>query len=268
MKLCGHQRVISQARLRRHSSTSTSTNTSESTVYSHLGQLPLTTSPKIVNTEELPKWPCFRLMNPSGIIEQGVNEKFTTIDKDLAVRMYSTMVRVQVMDDLLYNAQRQGRISFYMQASGEEATHVGSAAALEPQDIVFAQYREQGILLWRGFTLQQCMDQCFSNISDLGKGRQMPIHYGSKALNYHTISSPLATQIPQAVGAAYACKLSLPSTVPICYFGEGAASEGDFHAALNFAATLEVPILFFCRNNGYAISTPTHDQVCTRKPEI
>lgn len=174
--------------------------------------------------------------------------------------MYQMMVRIQNLDDIFYNAQRQGRISFYMQANGEEAIHIGSAAALSPNDMVFAQYREQGVLLWRGFTLQQTADQCFSNESDRGKGRQMPVHYGSRALNYQTISSPLATQIPQAVGAAYAKKLLKEDSISICYFGEGAASEGDFHAALNFASTLDVPMVFFCRNNGYAISTPVADQ--------
>ena len=108
--------------------------------------------------------------------------------------------------------------------------------------------------------MQQCADQCVANVDDLGKGRMMPIHYGSKALNFHTISSPLGTQIPQAVGAAYALKLDRKRAVAMVYFGEGAASEGDFHAGLNMAATLEAPVLFFCRNNGYAISTPTKEQ--------
>ncbi len=137
---------------------------------------------------------------------------------------------------------------------------LGAASAMDPKDMVFAQYREQGVLLWRGFTLQQATDQCFSNEDDAGKGRQMPVHYGSRELHYQTISSPLATQIPQAVGAAYAYKMEKAPQVPVCFFGEGAASEGDFHAALNFAAVLDTPILFFCRNNGYAISTPTKDQ--------
>lgn len=88
----------------------------------------------------------------------------------------------------------------------------------------------------------------------------MPVHYGAKRLNYQTISSPLATQIPQAVGAAYSYKLAGKQAVAVCYFGEGAASEGDFHAGFNFASTLEVPIIFFCRNNGYAISTPSSEQ--------
>ena len=131
---------------------------------------------------------------------------------------------------------------------------------LDSKDMVFSQYREQGVLLWRGFSVQEALDQCFSNENDLGKGRQMPVHYGSKELHFQTISSPLGTQLPQAVGAAYAYKLEKSDNVAVCYFGEGAASEGDFHAALNFSATLEVPIVFFCRNNGYAISTPSSEQ--------
>lgn len=164
------------------------------------------------------------------------------------------------MDSIFYDAQRQGRISFYMTSYGEEAIHVGSAAALNDQDIIFAQYREAGILMWRGFSLEKFADQCFSNSDDNGKGRQMPVHYGSSALNYQTISSPLATQIPQAAGAAYGLKLSGKNRIATCYFGEGAASEGDFHAALNFASTRDCPVLFFCRNNGFAISTPIVDQ--------
>lgn len=137
---------------------------------------------------------------------------------------------------------------------------MGSASALTLDDVILAQYREAGVLLHRGFTLQQAADQCFSNEMDLGKGRQMPVHYGSKELNFQTISSPLATQLPQAAGAAYALKLSDKKACAVVYFGEGAASEGDFHAAVNIASTMDAPCIFFCRNNGYAISTPVKDQ--------
>jgi 2-oxoisovalerate dehydrogenase E1 component alpha subunit len=165
------------------------------------------------------------------------------------------------MDTILQNAQRQGRISFYMTCRGEEAIHFGAASALELSDVVLAQYREQGILMWRGFTLQQFTDQCFSNEADLGKGRQMPVHYGSRALNYQTISSPLGTQIPQAAGAAYRLKvMGKKDAVSVCFFGEGCTSTTDFHSGLNFAATLKCPVIFICRNNGYAISTSVKDQ--------
>ncbi|CAF3869464.1 unnamed protein product [Rotaria sp. Silwood2] len=170
------------------------------------------------------------------------------------------MTMLQTMDKILFQSQRQERISFYMTNHGEEATQIGSAAALDPTDLVYAQYREAGILLYRGYELHQFIDQCLGNARGSCKGIQMPIHYGSKDLNYVTISSTVATQMPQAVGSAYAYKRAGNRKCVACYFGDGATSEGDAHAAFNFAATLEVPVIFICRNNGYAISTPSKDQ--------
>jgi 2-oxoisovalerate dehydrogenase E1 component alpha subunit len=170
------------------------------------------------------------------------------------------------MDTIMFDAQRQGRLSFYMVSAGEEGICVGSASALDLDDVIFAQYREHGVLKQRGFTLDNFMNQLFANRKDLGLGRNMPVHYGSKDLNVHTIGSTLATQLPHAAGAAYALKMqklqdpTSKARVVACYFGEGAASEGDFHAALNIAATRNCPVLFICRNNGYAISTPTLEQ--------
>lgn len=182
------------------------------------------------------------------------------IDNALSQRIFDTCVFTRVLDERMLAAQRQGRISFYMTCIGEEAAVIGSAAALDDGDIILAQYREHAALRYRGFTTQQFMDQLFSNQQDLGKGRQMPIHYGTHALNFQTISSPLATQIPQASGVGYSLKMQQKPNVAICYFGEGAASEGDFHAGLNMASVHKVPVIFFCRNNGYAISTPTEEQ--------
>ncbi|XP_061437568.1 2-oxoisovalerate dehydrogenase subunit alpha, mitochondrial [Lethenteron reissneri] len=202
--------------------------------------------------------PVYRVMDRQGQI---INPKEDPkLDKDTVLKMYKKMTLLNTMDRILYESQRQGRISFYMTNYGEEGTHMGSAAALEPHDLVFGQYREAGVLMWRGFPLDLFMSQCYGNVDDPGKGRQMPVHYGSNELNFVTISSPLATQIPQAVGAAYAYKRANNDRVVICYFGEGAASEGDAHAGFNFSATLECPVIFFCRNNGYAISTPTDEQ--------
>ncbi|KAJ7551636.1 hypothetical protein O6H91_06G022400 [Diphasiastrum complanatum] len=174
--------------------------------------------------------------------------------------MYETMAILQTMDNLYYEAQRQGRISFYVTSIGEEAINVASAAALSSDDLIFPQYREQGVLLWRGFTLKDFASQCFANDEDSGKGRQMPVHYGSKKLNYITVSSTVGTQLPHAVGAAYSLKMAKEEACTVAYFGDGGTSEGDFHAAMNFASVLEVPVLFICRNNGWAISTPASDQ--------
>ena len=206
--------------------------------------------------------PTYRVMNSRGeIVKKGEDNRFKLAsDPTLLKKMYRTMVTVNHMDTVMYNVQRQGRISFYMTSFGEEASTVSSAAALDLGDPIYAQYREAGGLLFRGFTVEQAMHQCYSNQEDKGKGRQMPVHYGSKEFNWHTISSPLATQIPQAAGAAYALKMEKSPNCVLCYFGEGAASEGDFHAAMNFATTLETPTIFFCRNNSYAISTPVQDQ--------
>lgn len=147
-----------------------------------------------------------------------------------------------------------------MSSFGEGACIVGSAAALDKEDWVYTQYREQGAHVWRGFTIDQVINQCIGNSMDQGKGRQMPIHYGSKELHNITVSSPLTTQVPQAAGTGYAFRTAGESKVCAVYLGEGAASEGDFPTALNFAATLRSQTLFLCRNNKYAISTPSTDQ--------
>ena len=180
--------------------------------------------------------------------------------------MSTDIALVSIMDIIMFDAQRQGRIPFYMVSAGEEGIAVGSAAALNASDVIFSQYREAGVFKQRGFSSEDFMNQLFANKHDSGRGRNMPVHYGSGELNIHTISSPLATQIPHAAGAAYALKLqdtqssTKDKRIVTCYFGEGAASEGDFHAALNIAATRACPVVFICRNNGFAISTPTLEQ--------
>ncbi|NMP32684.1 thiamine pyrophosphate-dependent dehydrogenase E1 component subunit alpha [Thalassotalea sp. M1531] len=202
--------------------------------------------------------PILKVLKQDGSVYEGA--QLPELEKEHAQKVYRSFVFHRVLDERMIAAQRQGRISFYMTALGEEATTVGGAAALADQDMIMAQYREQGCLIYRGFSLEDFMNQMFSNEKDLGKGRQMPIHYGSNELNYMTISSPLGTQIPQAAGYAYGQKLQGKDAITMCYFGEGAASEGDFHAGLNMAAVHKAPVIFFCRNNGYAISTPSDEQ--------
>jgi 2-oxoisovalerate dehydrogenase E1 component alpha subunit len=209
--------------------------------------------------------PTYRVLDQDGVVVDKEAHSPDISDEE-AIRLYKDMVTVSVMDIIMFDAQRQGRVSFYMVSAGEEGIAVGSASALSPEDPIFAQYRETGIFQHRGFTMDDFMAQLFATKNDPGKGRNMPVHYGSTKYKVHTISSPLATQIPQASGAAYAVRTQdrlNPTTKPrvvACYFGEGAASEGDFHAGLNIAATRNCPILFICRNNGYAISTPTLEQ--------
>lgn len=214
-------------------------------------------TPTFMNGDEF-RIPIFKLLKQDGASYK--NAKLPDLDKDKALRIYRAMLFTRVLDERMLAAQRQGRLSFYMQCTGEEATIIGSAAALDDADMIMAQYREQGALAYRGFSVDEFMNQLFGNDQDYGKGRQMPVHYGSKKLHYMTISSPLATQIPQATGYAYGQKLAGPGHCTLTVFGEGAASEGDFHAALNMASVHQVPVIFLCRNNGYAISTPAHEQ--------
>ncbi|BEJ12227.1 hypothetical protein CspHIS471_0206870 [Cutaneotrichosporon sp. HIS471] len=205
--------------------------------------------------------PTYRVLDEEGRpVKDAVLPELT---KEEALRIYRTMILVPVVDNILYQSQRQGRISFYMQCAGEEAAVVASAAAMHENDEMFMQYREQAALLYRGFSLDRMMAQCFGNVEDDStKGRMMPVHYSAPDLGVHTVTSPLATQLPQAAGAAYAIKADpeREGDCVICYFGDGAASEGDFHAALNINSTLGGPIVWFCRNNGFAISTPVVDQ--------
>ncbi|MGO2132784.1 MAG: thiamine pyrophosphate-dependent dehydrogenase E1 component subunit alpha [Halomonas sp.] len=204
------------------------------------------------------KIPTYRVLSQDGSQIEGAEGP--NLDRDKARRIYQAMIGTRVLDERMMSAQRQGRLSFYMQCTGEEAAVIGAAAALDDADMIMAQYREQGALLYRGFSIDEFMNQLFGNDLDYGKGRQMPIHYGSRKLHYMTISSPLATQIPQAAGYAYGQKLAGDGLCTLVFFGEGAASEGDFHAGLNMAAVHEAPVIFFCRNNGYAISTPSSEQ--------
>ncbi|CAI7587984.1 unnamed protein product [Penicillium bialowiezense] len=224
-----------------------------------------TTEMSFLKASDLPAIPTYRVINSDGELVDKTRPAPDVTDEEV-LTWYKNMLSVSVMDVVMFEAQRQGRLSFYMVSAGEEGITVGSAAALTPDDVVFAQYREAGVFQQRGFTLKNFMSQLFANANDAGRGRNMPVHYGQNYPRMHTISSPLATQIPQAAGAAYALKmqdLQNPSRDPrivACYFGEGAASEGDFHAALNMAATRSCPVVFLCRNNGYAISTPTLEQ--------
>ncbi|VDC02373.1 unnamed protein product [Peniophora sp. CBMAI 1063] len=206
--------------------------------------------------------PTYRVLDGAGNVIEGA--EMPELDRDFARRIYENMVCLPTIDNLLYNLQRQGKISFYMTAYGEEATIIGTAAALAPDDEVLGQYRELGVLLFRNWGLKAIMNQCFGNHMDkASKGKQMPVHWGSPEHHFHTISSPLATQIPQAAGVAYALQRDPERRGHNCaavYFGDGAASEGDFHAGMLFASTLPSPTLFIARNNGFAISTPASEQ--------
>lgn len=182
------------------------------------------------------------------------------IEDAILIKGYKASVLTRHVDRQMIILQRQGTISFAMSSLGEEVCAVASAAALSDEDWIYPQYREYGAIFWRGFSVKQYVHHMFCNACDILLGRQMPNHFGSRKLNVVHVSSPIGTKIPHAAGAAYAMKLQGEKNVVLCYFGEGATSEGDFHVGLNFAAVRKAPVIFFCRNNGYAISTPCEQQ--------
>jgi 2-oxoisovalerate dehydrogenase E1 component alpha subunit len=184
-------------------------------------------------------------------------------DPDL-LRMYRGMLLVRLMDERMLRLQRQGRLGFYMTSTGEEATHFGAAYPLRLTDWIFPSYREPGAAFWRGYALKDFVCQLMGNSEDPVKGRQMPVHHSVRSLNYVSISSPVGTQIPQAVGMAHAAKISGKDDVALVYFGEGATSTGQFHVGMNFAGVFKAPCIFLCRNNGWAISTSRDKQTHAR----
>jgi pyruvate dehydrogenase E1 component alpha subunit len=173
---------------------------------------------------------------------------------------YRWMVLSRTTDERCLSLQRQGRIGFYAPLLGQEAAQVGCALALRPDDWMFPAYRELAVALTRGASLKAIVDQLIGNAADLTKGRQMPNHFGFSAQHFVTASSPIGTQITQAVGAAMAAQRRGDPIVTVAFFGDGATSSNDFHAGMNFAGVFRTPTIFFCQNNQWAISLPREKQ--------
>ena len=150
---------------------------------------PFVQIPSLTMPTDVAPIPIYRVMDREGVVADSSQDP--QLSRDVIQKMFRDMVLLNTMDKILYESQRQGRISFYMTNFGEEASHIGSAAALELRDLIYGQYREAGVLVWRGFRIDQFVDQCYGNDDDIGRGIQMPVHYGSKDLNFVTISSPL-----------------------------------------------------------------------------
>ncbi|MDE8653226.1 3-methyl-2-oxobutanoate dehydrogenase (2-methylpropanoyl-transferring) subunit alpha [Novosphingobium album (ex Liu et al. 2023)] len=177
------------------------------------------------------------------------------LDAETLRRMLRAMALTRAFDDRMYRAQRQGKTSFYMKCTGEEATSVASAFALASDDMVFPSYRQQGILIARGYPLVEMVNQIYSNRADVLKGRQLPIMYSARDYGFFSISGNLATQYPQAVGWAMASAIKGDTRIATSYIGEGSSAEGDFHSALMFAAVYNAPVVLNIVNNQWAISS-------------
>ena len=176
------------------------------------------------------------------------------LEPALLVRGLRAMMLVRAFDDRMHRQQRQGKTSFYLKCAGEEAVAVAQALALEPDDMCFPTYRQQGVLITRGYPLVEMMNQIYSNARDSMKGRQLPVLYSSRAYGFFTISGNLGTQFSQAVGWAMASAYKGDSKIAFTYIGDGSTAEGDFHQALLFASVYRAPVLLNIVNNQWAIS--------------
>lgn len=177
------------------------------------------------------------------------------LDPETLRQMLRTMALVRAFDERMFRGQRQGKTSFYMKSTGEEATSVAAAMALASDDMVFPSYRQQGILITRGYPLVDMINQIYSNKADKLKGRQLPIMYSSREHNFFSISGNLATQLPQAVGWAMASASKGDSRIAATWVGEGSTAEGDFHSACTFATVYNAPVIVNVINNQWAISS-------------
>ncbi|WP_127088949.1 thiamine pyrophosphate-dependent enzyme [Aquabacter cavernae] len=177
------------------------------------------------------------------------------LDPQTLRRGLRAMVLTRAYDERMVRAQRQGKTSFYMKCTGEEAVAVAQALALNREDMCFPTYRQQGLLVARDWPLADMMCQVYSNAGDRLKGRQMPVFYSSKEAGFFSISGNLGTQYSQAVGWAMASAYKGDDRIAAAWVGDGATAEGDFHHALTFASVYRAPVVLNVVNNQWAISS-------------
>lgn len=189
-----------------------------------------------------------------------ISESLTTEE---LLKIYNAMIEVRFVDEKGMLLQRQGKIGFYLPNFGEEAWQIGSAYYLNEDDAISPSYRALGTAIWRGIELEKIFHNLYGNELDNAKGRQMPVHYSFKEINFLSVSSPIGTQLTQAVGMAYAFKYKKTKNVVVTYCGDGGTSSNDFHTALNFAGVFKVPVVFFLNNNQWAITVPLKKQTAS-----
>jgi 2-oxoisovalerate dehydrogenase E1 component alpha subunit len=171
------------------------------------------------------------------------------------LKMLRAMALTRAFDGRMFRAQRQGKTSFYMKCTGEEAVSIGAATALARDDMCFPSYRQQGVLIARDWPIVDMMNQIYSNRGDRMKGRQLPIMYSARKAGFFSISGNLTTQFPQAVGWAMASAAKGDTRIAATWCGEGSTAEGDFHSACTFASVYRAPVIMNVVNNQWAISS-------------
>jgi len=192
-----------------------------------------------------------RVLNEEGRVVDGAT--VPALDDDRMVEMYRNMKLARHFDQRAVSLQRQGRMGTYPPLSGQEGAQVGSAMALDETDWMVPSYREHGAAYARGLKLHQTLRYWMGD----ERGNEL------RDLNIFPVAVPIATQVLHASGLAWASKLKGERKAFMCYFGDGATSEGDFHEGLNFAGVFDVPAVFFCNNNQWAISVPRERQTAS-----
>jgi 2-oxoisovalerate dehydrogenase E1 component alpha subunit len=177
------------------------------------------------------------------------------LDAETLRKGLCAMLLTRLFDDRMFKAQRQGKTPFYMKCTGEEAVSVAQALAINRDDMCFASYRQQGLLIAREWPIFDMMCQIYSNSLDRLKGRQLPVLYSVREASFFSLSGNLGTQFPQAVGWAMASAYKHDTKIAVAWIGEGASAEGDFHQALTFAAVYHAPVILNLVNNQWAISS-------------
>lgn len=177
--------------------------------------------------------------------------------------MYRYMLLARKIDERMWLLNRAGKIPFVISCQGQEAIQVGTAFALDREkDWLCPYYRDLGMMLVFGQSARDQMLSAFAKAEDPNSGgRQMPGHYGDKRFRVISGSSPVTTQLLHAVGVGLAAKMEKKDLVVLTSFGEGSSNQGDFHEGLNFAGVHNLPVIFLCENNQYAISVPVEKQL-------
>ncbi|AUW92707.1 2-oxoisovalerate dehydrogenase [Sulfobacillus thermotolerans] len=185
------------------------------------------------------------------------------VDREKLKTMYYYMVLSRRLDERMWILNRQGKAPFVISCQGQEGAQAGVVMALDSQvDWIAPYYRDLAVVLAFGMTPREVMLGFLGKADDPSSGgRQMPAHYGHRARRIFTGSSPVATQVTQAAGLAWAFKLRHEAAVAVAFLGEGSTNQGEFHEALNFAAVQRVPLIVVVENNGYAISVPQNHQM-------
>jgi pyruvate dehydrogenase E1 component alpha subunit len=196
-----------------------------------------------------------QILDENGVFDEKLAPagKPERLSDELALESYKFMIVCRHMDEVAFKLQRSGRMGTYPQNKGQEAAAMGSGlAAKKGVDFLCPCYRENAALWWHGLPMHYILLHWMGD----ERGNQIP-----EGVNMTPLSIPIGTQMLHATGIAWAYKLRKEPKVAITYFGDGATSEGDFHEAMNFASTLQVPCVFFCQNNHWAISVPREMQM-------